>query len=171
VICITSRFELSPLRGARKKNNVCLSLSSGANTRPHYPYPLLMERLSLRVTTLLSLRATTTERLSLRVTTLLSLRATTTLPPPHTRTHWPSHCPATLPLPPLVKRLSLRVTTLMSFRATTRRLSPREGCLVLFLAGAHTLMMAFMDAGRMLPRKSFPAYSVAAGPCRTCQVP
>ena len=29
-----------------------------------------------------------------------------------------SHCPATLPLPPLVKRLSLRVSTLLLLRAT-----------------------------------------------------
>jgi hypothetical protein len=35
------------------------------------------------------------------------------------------HCPATLPLAPLVKRLSLCVTTLLSLCATTRRLSLR----------------------------------------------
>jgi hypothetical protein len=38
-------------------------------------------------------------------------------------------------------------------------------------AGAHTLMMVFLCAGRMLRGKPFPAPSVAAGPCRTCYGP
>jgi hypothetical protein len=85
------------------------------------PLPPLVKRLSFRVTTLLSLRATTTmEHLSLRAITRLSLRATIPRPPPYTRMYWLSHCPATLPLPSLTKRLSLRVTTLLLFCATTR---------------------------------------------------
>ena len=99
--------------------------------------------LSLRVTTRLSLRATTIERLSFRATTRLLCRATMTRPPPHTRTYWLSHCQATLPLHPYplwssvclslrvttllslcsttIEHLSLRVTTRLSFRATTTR--------------------------------------------------
>ncbi len=56
---------------------------------------------------------------------IVSLRTTTTLQPRHTRAYWLSHCPATPPLPPLVKRLLLLVTTLLLLCATTGRLSLR----------------------------------------------
>ena len=109
-----------------------------------------MEHLSLRVTALLSLCATTTERLTPRDNAVAASRdnnrASVTLcnnavvasrdNNPATPTHLDVLAQPlsghTTPTPLLVKHLSLRVTTLLWLRATTRRL-PLHMLLLFFL--------------------------------------